>query len=221
MPWPKAHKALTRDRIVQAAATAFRGRGVAGVRVDEIMGEAGLTHGGFYAHFSSKEELLGAALEHASCQTLETFSKVLESVPPERRLRAVIDTYLSPQHVAHPDRGCPVAALGPELARAGGAPRRDLARALRRRLGWLRALDSPPGRPAPRDDKVAGALACMVGGVILARIAGGKEAEALLQSCRDFLHESLGEDAPPLAPKVRAAIRPRRNRSPRRRTKAE
>lgn len=220
MPWPKAHKALTRERIVRAAATAFRGRGVTAVRVDEIMGEAGLTHGGFYAHFASKDDLVGAALEHASDQTLETLAKALESVPPERRLRAVIDTYLSPQHAAHPDRGCPVAALGSELARVGGTPRRDLARAVRRRLSWLRDVDSPPGQPGPRDDRVAGVLACMVGGVILARIAGGKDAEALLRSCRELLHDSLGEEARPAAPKQRTVVRPRRSKSPRRRTKA-
>jgi TetR/AcrR family transcriptional repressor of nem operon len=220
MPWPKAHKADTRDRIVRAAATAFRGRGVAGVRVDEIMGEAGLTHGGFYAHFASKDDLLGAALEHASGETLETLAKALESVPPERRLRAVIDTYLSPQHAAHPDRGCPVAALGVELARTGGTPRRDLARAVRRRLNWLREVDAPQGQHGPRDDTMAAALACMIGGVILARIAGGKDAEALLRSCREFLHESLGEKTPPPAPK-RRTVRPRPSKSPRRRSKAE
>src|SRR3990170_4501530 len=214
MPWPKAHKALTRERIVRAAATAFRERGVAGVRVDEIMGEAGLTHGGFYAHFASKDDLLGAALEHAGGETLKTLAKALESVPPERRLRAVIDTYLSPQHAAHPDQGCPVAALGSELARAGGTPRRDLARAVRRRLNWLREVGSPQGRPGPRDDKGAGALACMIGGVILARIAGGRDAEALLRSCREFLHESLGEETPPHAPK-RRTVRPRQSKSPR------
>ena len=67
MPWPDDHKARTRKKIVQAAAEAFRAGGVAGVRLEDVMARAGLTHGGFYAHFASKEELLREALEHASC----------------------------------------------------------------------------------------------------------------------------------------------------------
>src|SRR5258707_14167760 len=65
-PWPEDHKARTREKIVQAAAAAFRAGGVAGVRLEDVMARAALTHGGFYAHFASKEELLREALEHAS-----------------------------------------------------------------------------------------------------------------------------------------------------------
>jgi TetR/AcrR family transcriptional repressor of nem operon len=191
MPWPKDHKAQTRDRIVAAAAAAFRAEGVSGVGVDDIMASAGLTRGGFYAHFSSKDELLAQALERASCQTLETLSKAFESAPAERRLDAVVDTYLSPRHAAHPDRGCPLAALGSELARAGGKSRRVLANGVKRRLEWLRELAPLRRRGRAQDEQVVGALACMVGGLILARAVGGKESEELLESCRGFLHRAL------------------------------
>jgi TetR/AcrR family transcriptional repressor of nem operon len=204
MPWPKDHKAQTRDRIIGAAAAAFRAEGVSGVGVDDIMSSAGLTRGGFYAHFSSKDDLLAQALERASCQTLATMSKEFESVPVERRLHAVVDAYLSRRHAAHPDRGCPVAALGPELARAGGRSRRALAGGIRRRLEWLRELAPRRRRGRAQDEQVVGALACMVGGLILARALGGKESEEILESCRGFLHRALS-DAPPASRSVASA----------------
>lgn len=217
MPWPKDHKPLTRDRIVQTAAAAFRARGIAGVRVDEIMAGAGLTHGGFYAHFSSKDDLLREALEQASGQTLETLSTALESVPEERRLRAVIDAYLSPEHAAHPDRGCPVAALGPELARAGGKSQRTLAHAISRRLDWLRGLVPVQRRGRVQDEQVVGALACMVGGLVLARVVGEKDSPKLLAACREFVHRAL-DDASRAPARQRGAPTSRKQKSRRRST---
>jgi len=193
MPWPRGHKAQTRERIIQAAAEAFRARGVSGVRVEEIMAGAGLTHGGFYAHFSSKDELVGPALERAGGQTLEMLSSVAASLQEDERFRAAIDAYLSPAHAAHPERGCPVAALGAELARSGGKTRRVLAQGVRERLAWMTAL-LPRRRSRTiqdQEDQTVGALACMVGGVILGRAVGGKESDAILAACRRFLHQTL------------------------------
>jgi TetR/AcrR family transcriptional repressor of nem operon len=192
MPWPKDHKSRTHERIVQAAAAAFRARGVSGVRVEDIMAEAGLTHGGFYAHFASKHDLLGEALEHASGQTVQTLSRPLASVPAERMLLAVADAYLSPEHAAHPDRGCPVSALGSEGARVGGRTQRALARSVQQRLDWMRSL-VPRSSTRRRDNQLIGALACMVGGVILARAVDRHDSEAILAACRQFLHDALAD----------------------------
>src|SRR5215813_11189230 len=148
MPWPDDHKLRTRKKIVAAASTAFRGGGISGVRVEDVMAHAGLTHGGFYAHFKSKDDLLCAALEHASEQTIESLSERLADVRDEDRLRTVIDTYLSPAHVANPEAGCPVASLGPEIARAGGRTHRRLGKAVRDRLAWFRELLAPRQRDA-------------------------------------------------------------------------
>lgn len=194
MPWPKEHKEKTRQRIVEAAAAAFRERGIAGVRVEEIMAAAGLTHGGFYAHFESKDDLLGEALEHASAQTLERFSKALGSVPEERRIHALIDGYLSAKHAAHPEQGCPVAALGAEVARAGGKRRQRLAQGIRGRLDWMRGLLPARSRARKQGDPAIGVLACMVGGMILARTVGERDSAAVLAATRDFLHVALGDD---------------------------
>src|SRR2546430_326088 len=116
MPWSPQHKLRTRERIIGAAAGALRGRGVAGARLDDIMRAAGLTHGGFYGHFRSKEDLVGDAVDHANEETIARLSKALDGLSGERRLLAVIAAYLGPEHVAHPDHGCPVAAVGAEAA---------------------------------------------------------------------------------------------------------
>lgn len=206
MPWPSGHKAQTRDRIIQAAAEAFLARGVSGVRIEELMAGAGLTHGGFYAHFSSKEELVGAALERASAQTLEMLSSVAGTHGEAGRLLAAVDAYLSPAHVAHPERGCPLAALGPEVARSGGSTGRVLAEGIQERLAWMAEL-LPGGRSrtdGEEKDRVIGALACMVGGVILGRAVGGDESVAILAACRRFLRLVLEEvSAPASAPAPR------------------
>lgn len=192
MPWPEEHKARTREKIVQAAAAAFRAGGVAGVRLEDVMARAGLTHGGFYAHFASKDELLREALEHASTQTVDMLSRPLARVPDESRLQAVIDAYLTPAHVAHPDLGCPLATLGPEIARTGGRAHAALAEGVRGRLAWMRQLLPEHEREAS-DDQIIGTLACMVGGVILARTVGGKDSAAILDACREFLRRNAGQ----------------------------
>src|SRR5262245_38661537 len=138
MPWPEDHKLRTRRKIVAAASTAFRDGGISGVRVADVMARAGLTHGGFYAPFDSKHALLRAALEHASEQASAARSKRRAGVRDADGLRTVIDTCLSPVHVAHREAGCPLASLGPEIARAGGMTHRSLAEAVRGRLAWIR-----------------------------------------------------------------------------------
>jgi len=192
MPWPKDHKSRTRRKIVAAASTTFRADGIEHVRVEDVMARAGLTHGGFYAHFVSKAELLREALDYAAEQTVEALSKPLADVPSEARWRTVIDSYLSPTHVAHPEAGCPLASLGAEVARADSATRKRLANVVRGRLAWMRQL-VPQGRPrAAADKEVIGSAACMLGGVILARAVGGNEASAILSACREFIHEREG-----------------------------
>src|SRR5262249_45029735 len=165
MPWPDDHKSRTRARIVAAAAAAVRSEGVDRVGVADVMARAGLTHGGFYAHFSSKEDLLTEALEYASDPTPIGLAESLTSPPEGAKLHALVDAYLSPQHAAHPERGCPVAALGPDVARAGGAMQRNFARKIRERLDWIRGLLPHGGRLKGGEEQAIGTLACMVGGL--------------------------------------------------------
>jgi TetR/AcrR family transcriptional regulator, transcriptional repressor for nem operon len=191
MSWPKNHKQATRQRIVEAAAAAFRERGVADVGVAEIMRRAGLTHGGFYAHFDSKDDLLGAALDHAATQVTSMLETAVKNRPGQDQLLNVALTYLSPPHLIHPESGCPVAALGQELGRSSKKVQQKLAAAIRTQLKNLSDRISSTVPLEKRRQRAAGAVACMVGGLVLAR--GLEEAEALelLKDCHAFLRDAL------------------------------
>ena len=193
MPWPRAHKAETRTRILEAAAAEFRARGMAAVAVSEVMDRAGLTHGGFYAHFSSKDDLAVHALRHASAQTTAVFDRTATAAEDASRLQAVIDLYLHRAHLAHPERGCAVAALGTEAVRGPRSLRRSLSDSIRARLDRLRRLLPGSDSRRVRDQKAAGVFACMVGGLILARGLGQPEGDRLLADCRAFLRSALGD----------------------------
>ena len=189
MPWPKEHKRETRERIVEAAAAAFRRDGTADVGVADVMRGAGLTHGGFYTHFHSKDDLLADAVSHAMADARVNLDRLGGKAPGG--LLDVTQAYLSAPHLSNPDRGCPIAALGPELAR-GKKPVRDaLAREIRARLGQLDDLLPPDTSPKMRKQQTAGALACMVGGLILARGLKQSERAGFLADCQGFLKEAL------------------------------
>jgi TetR/AcrR family transcriptional repressor of nem operon len=196
MPWPKEHKHHTRERIVEAAAAAFRQQGIAQVGVADIMRRAGLTHGGFYAHFASKDDLLVEALTHASAQVTSMLETPLKDAASTNRLLEAAMTYLSSFHLTHPEDGCPVASLGPELMRSSQKARRQLAAEIQSRLKQLHDLTPAQVPPETRRRQAAGALACMVGGLILAR--GLKESEGLefLNDCHSFLGDALVNPGP-------------------------
>lgn len=181
MPWPDDHKQETRDRIVDAAATAFRAKGIDGVSIAEVMGEAGLTHGGFYAHFKSKEELIGAALNRAATQLIGTWTRA-------GGIDSVIDTYLSSGHAVHPELGCPLAAMGPELTRSGSKVRQGLAAGVAQRIEYVRRL-LPEGEAT--EENATAIVASLLGGIMLARMVSPEKADATLEATRSLLHRAF------------------------------
>ena len=191
MPWPKDHKVKIREQIVKAAAAMLRAKGADGVAVEDVMSEVGLTHGAFYAHFASKDDLVRAALEAAGRQTLERFSEKVADVAPEDRFLEYANAYLSTGHALHPELGCPVAAVGPELARAGARTKRSLGDGIRARIEWMRTLLPKRLRGAREEEVLVGALATMIGGIVLARSLGGEQSEATLAATRAFLERAL------------------------------
>src|SRR5262249_16372050 len=193
MPWPKEHKQATRQRIVEAAAAAFRECGIADVGVAEIMRRAGFTHGGFYAHFDSKDDLLAAALDHAATQVTSMLETAVKNRPGPDQLLNVALTYLSPPHLIHPTIGCPVGGWGAGVAGSSKKVKQKLGAAIRTRLKNLSDLISSRVPLEKRRQRTAGAVACMVGGLVLAR--GLKEAEALelLKDCHAFLRDALAD----------------------------
>ena len=192
MPWSKDHKDTTRGRILETASSALRAKGVAGVGVAQVMQEAGLTHGGFYAHFGSKEELVADAFSHACDQSAGKLEKVAEAAPAGARLNAVAAAYLSPNHARHPESGCPIAALGPELVRGEGRAREAFGERIRQRLGWMETL-APGKSKEERRRKAAGTYATMIGALLIARALGDADGDRYLAQVRRFLEE--GEPA--------------------------
>jgi TetR/AcrR family transcriptional repressor of nem operon len=159
--------ALNRERIVEAAAQLFRERGFDGIGVADLMKEAGLTHGGFYGHFSSKEELIAEASARALTRTFAHLSKQAESAPGDP-LAAVASSYLSGKHRDNPGAGCLLAALGPDVSRGGRAVRKAVTDYVRSAIDLVTTL--VPGKSkAARRQKAISTYATLVGAMVMAR----------------------------------------------------
>lgn len=111
--------AETRARIVKVASRQFRKHGIGGIGVADVMAKAGLTHGGFYKHFASKDALAAEACRFALAASRKELRAIAAAAPPGRVLQQVVEAYLSMPHRDHPDRGCVIAALAAEAARLG------------------------------------------------------------------------------------------------------
>lgn len=161
---------VNRDAIEDAAARLLRERGLHGVSVAEVMADAGLTHGGFYGHFASKDALTAAGVTRAFDRAVERWSQRVDGHDDERSaLAALIDGYLSPANLASPGEGCPTAALASEVAReAKDKPvRAAFVEGIRRQLDVL--LSVQPDDDPPDTDRALVQLATMIGTLVLAR----------------------------------------------------
>jgi TetR/AcrR family transcriptional regulator, transcriptional repressor for nem operon len=165
MRYPPEHKEETRARIVKAAARAFRKHGVEGIGVAQLMKSAKLTHGGFYAHFESKDALIAEAIGVAFGQMTARLENAVSDVPSDQRRRALLDTYITQAHRDHPEAGCVIPALGADVSRLDATTRRAFA------TGINELIDLIAG-PEKNQEARAGAittLATMVGAMLLAR----------------------------------------------------
>jgi TetR/AcrR family transcriptional repressor of nem operon len=188
MPWKKEHKSATRGRILEKAATAIRAKGVAGLGVAQVMQASGLTHGGFYAHFGSKEDLVASALAHACEESRGRLQAAAERAPEGERLEAVANAYLTSYHMRHPETGCPIAAVGPEVERGEGPARQAYAEYVRGNLDQLEAI-APGKTREQRRRAAAGSYATKIGALLLARALGEEEGEKFLAQARRFLKD--------------------------------
>ncbi|BEP39147.1 TetR/AcrR family transcriptional regulator (plasmid) [Variovorax sp. V59] len=163
-----AAKEASHERIVSVAARAIRRSGYDGTGVADIMKEAGLTHGAFYAHFPSREAMLAEAAGRACAESAAAVAKVASEAPPGQALAAMLGAYLSPEHVAHAEMGCPLAALGSETPRQAAEVRRVTTRHVKEMID-LAARQSPDwGQPAAHERALV-TVATMVGTLLLAR----------------------------------------------------
>ncbi|MEA2884275.1 MAG: TetR/AcrR family transcriptional regulator, transcriptional repressor for nem operon [Bradyrhizobium sp.] len=192
MRYSKDHKHETHARIVKKASVRLREKGAHGIGVADLMKEAGLTHGGFYAHFDSREALVIEAFDYAMDRGNERWRKLVEGMPPERRLAIIADSYLTRAHRDDPGHGCAVPALGAEIARESPKTRKAFAARLERMIDML--ADQIPGVPRNVARKQAMAtLATMMGTLVLSRIAGnGEFSDDILDAGREAVLERAG-----------------------------
>lgn len=202
MRYSREHKQETHDRIVKKASVRLREKGAHGIGVADLMKEAGLTHGGFYAHFDSREALLIEAFGYAMDRGMEHWRKITDQVAPEKRLALMAEAYLSTLHRDDPGHGCSIPALGAEIARESPKMRRAFAGKLDEMIEMM--ADYVPGvsRKAARKQAIA-TLATMAGTVLLARIAASSElSDEVLKVGRDTaLDGARREPAKPTAAK--------------------
>jgi TetR/AcrR family transcriptional repressor of nem operon len=175
-PQPKGRRAETHQRILTAAGHLFREHGIDGVGVDAVMQKAGLTHGGFYLHFPSKEALAAEVSQSLLEKAAGKWDEISRSPDRDAALEQIVRSYLDPIHVAQP-YGCPLTTLGPDVARRSKS-REAIGGALR---GMLDALTRVlPGR---KRQKALTSLSTMVGAVVLSRLADDPAlAEAFLEA---------------------------------------
>ena len=159
--------AENRERIVDAASALFRAKGFDGIGVADIMKAADLTHGGFYGHFASKDDLIAQASRRAMALAAANWGKVVATAP-KNPYAALLDHYLSPRHRDHPDQGCAFAALSGDAARCAKPVRAAFSEGLEPLIDVL--TSAVPGRSkAVRRRKAIAALAELIGALILAR----------------------------------------------------
>jgi AcrR family transcriptional regulator len=165
MRYEKGQKDTTHDRILEVAARRFRQEGIAASGVAGIMSEAGLTNGAFYAHFSSKSEMVEKSLERVTDEQWQQFEKEIAS----GRLLNIVRAYLSEEHRDHPDCGCPSAALLPEISRQEPETRHVYTESMKRLLNAVeKQLPDMPKGPKAREIAI-GTVGLLIGTLQLAR----------------------------------------------------
>jgi len=193
-PVPGSKKEQTRERILRAAARAIRKYGYAGVGVADVMKDAGLTHGGFYAHFESRDALLAAAAEKAGLESAESLSRALAKAKPGEELMAIVDTYLADSHVGAAEQGlgCAIAAAGTEVPRQCQEVRRAVTRRIKELIGLVEQQLPEWGKSAAHE-KAMSVVAALIGALMLARAVDDPQlSKGIRKSARELVR---GADA--------------------------
>lgn len=193
MRYSVAHKQATRRKILEAAGQAFRERGVAETGVDEVMRRAGLTHGGFYAHFEDKTELVSEACAAAFLAAIPNLERIAARPTPAARARLLIDSYLSVRHRDNRGSGCLVVAVGADMARLRGKARAGYSQGFTGHLDRLQAALRLSDDPGENRDRVIHLMSSLVGALLFARAIDDAEASgAILHTMRRRLRAEFG-----------------------------
>ncbi|MBR0831967.1 TetR/AcrR family transcriptional regulator [Bradyrhizobium manausense] len=200
MRYSREHKQETHDRIVKKASVRLREKGAHGIGVADLMKEAGLTHGGFYAHFDSREALVIEAFAYAMDRSMEHWRKLTGEAAPDKRLALIAESYLSSLHRDNPGHGCSIPALGAEIARESPKTRKAFVGKLDEMIEMMTDFIPNLPRKAARKQAIA-TLATMAGTMLLARIAGSSElSDEVLKAGKDSALDGARRE-----PKVTAA----------------
>ena len=189
---PTRSKEATHDRIVEAAARAIRRSGYNGTGVADIMKDAGLTHGGFYAHFPSREAMLAEAADRAGSESVAMMEHIAATSPPQRALQAMIEAYLSKAHVEGVETGCAAAALGSEMPRQAPEVRRAATRRIKEMIDLVARQSPDWGQPGVHERALV-IVATMVGALVLARAVDDRRLSDALRKAT-LNHLALTQD---------------------------
>ncbi len=195
MRYTPDHKEKTRRRILSAAGRRFREKGYRAAGVDEVMKAAGLTAGGFYAHFSSKRALLAETLRLSLEQVRHELTAGLDHIGGAEWLRAVVGRYLSRTHRDQLATGCPLPALAGEIAREGQPPREALQEHVAQLVAEL-APRTPPAPGLPPEDRLLATIALLSGALMLARAVHDPDlSDRILRAARRLAVPETAEGA--------------------------
>jgi TetR/AcrR family transcriptional repressor of nem operon len=191
MRYQPGHKAEIHQKIVKDASRRVRSGGLNGAAVATVMADTGLTHGGFYKHFASKDDLLVESLAEGFREIADTLVRAAEQSPPREGWKAIVRTYLRPEHCEHPELGCPLATLGPELARVDKRMKPQIVAELVTYKS--RMLPFMPGRRTADKERAFFAIfSTIIGAIEIARLLPDRTMqERVLASVRDFLLRSF------------------------------
>jgi len=191
MRYEPDHKTRTHERIVKSASRQFRAKGLNGPGVATLMKASGLTHGGFYKHFRSRDDLLAEAIDESLRDIRTRLIAAAENAPAGEGWKEIVTRYLSLEHCERADTGCPIAALAPEIARAAPAVKRRIALSLRTHREELMVF-VPGGDPAERERNFIVAFTAMAGAVSLARtLTDPARRQKILDTVREHLLRTL------------------------------
>ena len=192
MRYDEHRKSETREKVLKLAAKALREKGPDRLGVAEVMRSAGLTHGGFYAHFPSKDDFVADALSEVFAQSAERMRRVVEGLPPRAALGAYIDFYVSKSHRDHGGAGCPIVALNSDLPRQPKKFRAAFDAGVKRLIEIMTLWIAELGLDEPEKIAVS-TISAMAGAVALSRaVTDRRSSDDLLESARAGIKARLG-----------------------------
>lgn len=179
------------QRIVKGASRLMRKQGIETTSVNDVMKKAGLTHGGFYRHFDSKEALVSASLEDAFDEVISVIAESYRLLGKKKGAEEYYKYYLSEGHLKHPEMGCPIAALSMDVARSTASAKSAFARGFRSAIDKL----AQGGDGTSEEDRIIAIrkISMLAGAVMIARASDATTAREVLEACR------LAEDPQPVS----------------------